>query len=592
MGATDENLKAKNRALGVEIGTESVILLKNDTLSSGNAALPLTKTASGQVLSLGLSANSLVAGGTGSGAANMSTADTNAVPSLNTAIADIIGSSKLINTATLSATGLTTANGERVVTQALWDTWSAQDISAVVYTIKRTSGESSDVPTSIPTTAGSTGYNLSVNEQNLITQGSAFARAKGIPFVVVLNMGTWVRISDWEDKADAIVMAWEQGMGGGTPTARILFGDANPSGKTPTSVPVNITGNAANGQKLNPSEGQFGSSSGATYNEGIFVGYRYYDTFNVPVTYPFGHGLSYTTFGYSEAALDKTTFTGVNDTITASVKITNTGSVTGREVVQFYIGAPGISMVKPVKELKGYGKTDALAPSGIQTISATFDAMSIASYDDQTGNWVIEPGHYVVYFGASSQNIKAVKWFTVNSEIIVKTVDKAAMAPRVTINEIKPTQGVITFDPGHGAAAFQKAYTVGATFNVLPDLPAGYAWRDSVSNDPVNTDSLVPGNQTLIVGAAPIELISDGSTVTASVYFLEEFGGGTPFSVTLILALYDDIGRLVSLDKVTASSSPAVLDVSLPQGGAAFAKAFLWNAGFIPLLDSKKLDLF
>ena len=596
MGATDESLKAENRALGVEIGTESVILLKNGAVAGGKPALPLDKAAPGQLLSLGLAASSLIAGGTGSGAVNMSTADTNAVPSLNTAIANIIGAGSMINTATLSATGLTTASGERVVTQALWDTWAGEEINAVVYCIKRTSGESSDVNgTSIPTTAGSTGYRLSANEQNLITQGSAFARAQGIPFVVVLNMGTWVRISDWEDKADAIVMAWEQGMGGGVPAARVIFGDANPSGKTPTSVPVDVVGNAANGQKLNPSEGQFGSSSGATYLEGIFVGYRYYDTFDVPVTYPFGYGLSYTTFGYSGAALDKAEFAGADGSLTASVIITNTGAVAGKEVVQFYVGAPGVSMVKPVKELKGYGKTDLLDPGESQTISAAFDAMSLASYDDQTGEWVIEPGQYVVYFGASSKDIRAVKWFTVGSEIVVKTVSKNAMAPRVSFTEIKPAQSIVTFEPGGGAAAFRKAYTTGAAYGILPELPAGYAWCKAGGIAVDESTIAAAGSHTLVPGHAPPKLTQEGGLVKATITYAN-YDGGAPVSARLILALYDGAGKMLAMTEAgTASAieagSLASLEVSLAVSGAAVARGFLWDGAYVPLTDSAMLEL-
>ncbi|MCL2152094.1 MAG: glycoside hydrolase family 3 C-terminal domain-containing protein [Oscillospiraceae bacterium] len=594
MGATDPELKAANRAIGMEIGTESVILLKNAQFADDEVALPLDKEPSGKILSLGLAANSLVSGGTGSGAVNMSTADSNAVPSLNTAIANIVGADNLINTATLSATGLTTSSGERVIAQSLWDTWADDDISAVVYCVKRTSGESSDVNgTSIPSSAGDTGYRLSNNEQNLITQGSAFARSKGIPFIVVLNMGTWVRISDWEDQADAIIMTWEQGMGGGAPAASVIFGDTNPSGKTPTSVPIDVVGNAANGQKLNPSEGQFAGSS-ATYNEGIFVGYRYYDTFDVPVTYPFGYGLSYTTFGYSDAALDKAAFTGVGDILTASVKITNTGSVAGKEVVQFYIGAPGVSMVKPVKELKGYGKTALLEPDGSQTVSAKFDAMSLASYDDQAGVWVIEPGKYVVYFGASSQDIKAVKWFTVSSEIIVKTVAKDAMSPRVSFTEIRPTQSIITFEPAQGGDSFKKAYTEGAAFKVLPELPEGYIWFDTKTGRAVNEGSIVAAQGDRTIAAMPLAVSFEGGKIAVSFDYANTTANA--INAMFIIAQYDKAGRMltmVSETEIVAAGASVTIGSSVALANGAYtAKVFLWNGDdYVPLRESVEFEL-
>ena len=532
-GNTDENIMDKNRTLGLEIGEEAVILLKNDSVN-GKPALPLDPGASGTVLSLGYSASRLIGGGTGSGAVNM--ASTDSIVQLHTAIGNIVGSSKFIDSSTC---GFTVTNNDYVIPadSPYREQWADANLSAVIYTLGRSSGEGSDIgPNAAPTGTSDTarrGYRLSVQETNLIDYGSALARSKGIPFIVVINHGTWQVFESWIDKADAVVMAWQMGMAGGVPTARVLFGQANPSGKTPTSVPIDVVGNAPNGALYNPSEGQFGGTGAANpvyYNEGIYVGYRYFDTFNVPVSFPFGHGLSYTTFGYSNAALSKTAFDGAADKLTASVTITNTGTVPGKEVVQFYIGAPGIQMPKPVKELKWYEKTKLLQPGESQTITAEFDAMDLASYSDSgatNGQWLVEEGHHVVYFASSAEDIRATRPFAVASGFVARTVNPGASAPnaanQATLDEnaMLPTQVVVTFEPTTGAS-FKKAYTVmGGTYGYLPELPAGYGWHIKETGEQVMKDSLVAATDvTLIVDEIKmkydvmIEVLEWGSAVT------------------------------------------------------------------------------
>ncbi|MDR0381238.1 MAG: glycoside hydrolase family 3 C-terminal domain-containing protein [Oscillospiraceae bacterium] len=605
-GATDPDMKAENRALGQDIGTEGVVLLKNDSLANGKPALPLDPGASGKVLSLGNAADKLIAGGLGSGSVNMSAADAAAIPTLNAAMAEIIGAN-LINTAALgfsqtasilevkssiaNLTGTTIeARSEMVIPPSQFDAWAAEDVGALTFVIQRGSAEGADVPTE------KGAYYISDAESNIINQASAFARAKGIPFIVVLNMGTWIKVSDWEDKADAVLMMWEQGMAGGRPPARVLFGLESPSGKTPTSVPVDIVGSAPNGQKYNPTEGRFGSSSGSTYNEGIFVGYRYYDTYNVPVAYPFGHGLSYTTFDYVGAALDKAVFADKDDTLTAGVTVTNAGGTAGKEVVQFYIGAPGLSMKKPVKELKGYEKTGTLAPGGSEVIRAEFDAMSLASYDPDTGNWVVEPGHYAVYFAASSQDIREVRSFEVPEEIVVTTVDKNAAAPRVAVDEFDPNSVTVTFAPPRGAA-FQRAYALyGGAYNYLPALPAGYRWVDAGTGAAVEvSDVVTAGDKTFEARRNPIEIVLDGGEATASVIYGND--ASQPANPMLLIGLFDEKDRLLDVGAdiqpgvagmADATDAAVSLRVSLPvTEETALVRAFLWDGdSYEVLLDS------
>jgi beta-glucosidase len=597
-GDSDQDTLSANRALGVEIGEEAVILLKNNTVN-GKPALPLAKDAPGKVLSLGLAANSLVNGGGGSGTVNMTATDAAAVPQLNRAIENIVGVDKLIRTdATVTLTGLTTTSNERVISAGLQAAWTNDtDLSAVIYTLKRTSSEGSDINATTTSQAGNTGYNLHATETNIINVGSAIARAKNVPFIVVLNQGSWSNISSWIDKADAVVMGWNQGMAGGTPIARVLFGDVNPSGKTPTSVPIAVVGTAPNGAKYNPSEGQFGGSGAANpvyYVEDIYVGYRYFDTFNVPVSFPFGYGMSYTTYEYSDATLSKNTFSGIDDTLTASVKVTNTGNVAGKEIVQFYVGTPGVQMNKPVKELKGYGKTKLLQPGESDTITVEFDAMALASYSNKgatDGQWLVEKGHYAVYFAASSQDIRATKSFVVGTDFIAKTVNAGAAAPReaaqeyLDANAIKPVQITVTFKPLPGAVeggSFQKAYsTMGASYGYLPELPLGYGWYIEGTNTKVTVDTVVTdGDKTLEAARDPFVLMGDGRTVKATIY-----DDTSTSPLTFIVALYDEKGKLIESRNSTAPANAYASGITLTLQGDTTGKtisAYLWDEKFVP----------
>jgi hypothetical protein len=262
------------------------------------------------------------------------------------------------------------------------------------------------------------------------------------------------------------------------------------------------------------------------------MGYRYFDTFNVPVSVPFGHGLSYTTFEYSDAKLSSSTFSGGNSKITASVKITNTGEVAGKEVVQFYIGEPGVEIPKPVKELKAYVKTELLEPGQSQVVTAEFDAMSLASYYDSTtafnGQWRVEKGHHIVYFASSSQDIRLTKSFVVNDSFTAKFVSAEACDPSATLkstlfgsNALNPVQIKATFKPLAGALegeSFQKAYTVmGAKYGYLPALPDGYDWYEYPTANVVTENSPVPPANVTLVAGKPTESIKIEASATYSV---------------------------------------------------------------------------
>ncbi|MCB0845737.1 MAG: fibronectin type III-like domain-contianing protein, partial [Bacteroidetes bacterium] len=164
-----------------------------------------------------------------------------------------------------------------------------------------------------------------------------------------------------------------------------------------------------------------GKPSEVKYEEGIFVGYRHYLTNAVEVAYPFGYGLSYTRFSYEKLKLSDKNF---DEKLTASITITNTGEVVGREVVQLYLSAPGESLEKPVAELKGFAKTKMLKPGESQTLTFTLTSRDLSSFDEAQSAWVAEKGEYVVKIGASSTDIKASANFSVSEEKVVERVNK------------------------------------------------------------------------------------------------------------------------------------------------------------------------
>src|SRR5581483_5504301 len=156
-----------------------------------------------------------------------------------------------------------------------------------------------------------------------------------------------------------------------------------------------------------------------TYAEGIYVGYRYYNSFKVKPAYEFGYGLSYTNFSFANLKLNSPAFNGK---ITASVTITNTGKVAGKEVAQLYLTAPKGKLDKPAEELKGYAKTKLLNPGESQTLTFTLHANDLASFNTGQTAWVADAGKYEVKIGASSEDIKLVKPFTLAKSITVEKV--------------------------------------------------------------------------------------------------------------------------------------------------------------------------
>ncbi len=213
--------------------------------------------------------------------------------------------------------------------------------------------------------------------------------------VVVLNAGSPVRM-DWLDKVAAVVQAWYLGQETGNAIADVLFGDANPSGKLPTSFPRRLQDNPA---YINYP----GENGQVHYGEGIFVGYRYYDKKGIEPLFPFGYGLSYTAFAYSNLALSAQEMEPDGD-IQVSLDVQNTGSRAGKEIAQLYVRDVSSSLVRPEKELKAFAKV-ALEPGERTTVTLTLDQEALSFYDPAQKKWIAEAGEFEVLVGSSSRDI-------------------------------------------------------------------------------------------------------------------------------------------------------------------------------------------
>ncbi len=257
---------------------------------------------------------------------------------------------------------------------------------------------------------------ITKTELELLKNVSNVYHDAGKKVVVVVNVGGMWETASWRGYPDAILLAWQPGQEGGHAVADILKGAVNPSGKLPDSFPLKI--------EDVPSAGSFpGEPKDSPYNsfykEGIYVGYRYYDSYDKPVAYEFGYGLSYTSFEYSDLKLSGNTF---SSRISISVKIKNTGKVAGKEVVQLYLSAPATEIYKPVHELKGFAKTRFLKPGESQIIDFELDEHSLASFWSGINSWVADKGAYEVQIGASSKDIRLRAKFNLPQKIIVEKV--------------------------------------------------------------------------------------------------------------------------------------------------------------------------
>jgi beta-glucosidase len=284
-------------------------------------------------------------------------------------------------------------------------------------------------------------FNLSDSERQLITQVCDVYHKAGKQVVVLLNIGGVIETASWKDLPDAILCAWQAGQEGGNSVVDVLSGKQSPSGKFTMTWPVKFTD--AYSSKNFPidedpridmfNQGKKGNVRNVDYTEyeeDIYVGYRYFDSFDVPVSYPFGYGLSYTTFAYSDARIAHK-----DDGYDISVTVKNTGDREGKEVVELYAAAPDSKAAnKPAKELKAFAKTKSLKPGESEKLTFKINAADLASYDEAASAWVVAEGDYQFLVAASATDIKASLKATVKAQ---QTKAHNVLNPQTKMNLLK-----------------------------------------------------------------------------------------------------------------------------------------------------------
>jgi beta-glucosidase len=233
--------------------------------------------------------------------------------------------------------------------------------------------------------------------------------------VAVLVGGSPMEMDAWLEQVPAVLPSWYSGMEGGNAIARVLFGDVNPSGKLPATFPKRLADSPAH---TSGAKGFPGENGTTVYSEGVFVGYRWFDTKNIEPLFAFGHGLSYTTFKYSNLKVVRSGDAN-SPGATVEFEITNTGKRAGAEVAQVYVQDVKASVARPMKELKGFQKM-ALQPGETKTVTVTLDRIALAYFDEKQSSWVAEAGEFKVLVGASARDIRLTGGFSLEQNITWK----------------------------------------------------------------------------------------------------------------------------------------------------------------------------
>lgn len=407
--------------------TEGMVLLKNE-----GQALPIDGTKTISVF--GITSYDFIAGGTGSGDVNKAhTIDlmqglTEGGLKVNAKLANLYKSYKDYQNS-ITAAGPSRGGWfwgkallpEMAVSKTIINV-QAQESDLAIITLGRQAGEGSD-------RQEEGDFTLTDVERKLITDVCNAFHLAGKSVVVVLNMGNVIETASWKAMPDAILLAWQPGQEGGYSVADVLTGKAYPSGKLTMTWPNSLIDlpSSANFPNVRPAAPSFGRRRGndkvefqdyTKHLEGINVGYRHFTTAKESVSFPFGFGLSYTTFAYSKPIVKAT-----KDGLTASITITNTGKNTGKEVVELYVSAPAGGMEKPARELKAFAKTRELKPNQSETLTMKLSLYDLASYNEATQAWETAAGKYTIGFGASVEDIRATAPYNLSKKYSVKCHD-------------------------------------------------------------------------------------------------------------------------------------------------------------------------
>lgn len=370
---------------------EGIVLLKNE-----DKTLPLTG-AKGKVALFGLGSYDFLATGIGSGDVN------------NAHVVSMLEG--LVNA------GYSVQEDLRDMYEGVEDeihispsyaTRRAKDSDMAVITIRRNAGEYKDRHND------EGDFLLTATEKAMLKNVSDAFHKEGKKVIVILNTGGVIETASWKDCTDAIVLAWQPGVEGGNSVVDIMTGKVNPSGKLTMTWPVDYFDIPSSQNFPHDFYGDswrkdwkaydpYKKNTGYTdYNEGIWVGYRYFNTKKERVSFPFGFGMSYTTFAYSDMTVKR-----VKDTFKISVKVTNTGDREGKEVVELYVKAPQSGMEKPERELKAFAKTRLLKSGESEILTMEVAVRDLASFDEGLNCWIADEGSYTFEAGASVEDIRA-----------------------------------------------------------------------------------------------------------------------------------------------------------------------------------------
>ena len=422
---------AAHARLTRETAPEGMVLLKNEPLAGAASAKPVLPLdpAIKRVALFGITSYKFYAGGTGSGDVN------------KPYVVDLcqgLGNAGLQVDDTLTAVFTKYNEYGKVEVEAemghLSTNWffprprlrepqlgpktyqfAAKNNDMAIVTIGRSSGEGGDRAWS--------DFNVNADEVELLKNTVQAFHRVGKPVVVILNVGGVVETESWSHLADAILLAWQPGMEGGNSVADVLTGKTYPSGRLPVTFPCSLedvpsTKNFPKNytywddMELNDAQkAQWPCINETSYEEGINVGYRYFLTNHKAVSFPFGFGLGYTTFAYSQAKVAKK-----GKGYVATVTVKNTGDRAGKEVVQLYVAAPRGTLEKPACELRAFAKTRELNPGESQTLQMTFTGYDLASYDESQQAWVTDGGDYEARFSASAEDCRQSVSFKVKAE--------------------------------------------------------------------------------------------------------------------------------------------------------------------------------
>ena len=413
-------------ALTRQASTEGMILLENK-----DNTLPLKGVKT--VALFGKTSYDFIAGGTGSGDVNkpyvidLMTGLSNAGLTINEDLKQLYRIHKDFNDKANKVSGERKELTELKVSRRSIERLAASNDLAI-FTIGRQAGEGRDRHID-------NDFNLTTDEREMLEDICNAFHTLGKKVVVIMNMGSVMETASWKEMPDALLMAWQPGREGGNSVADVLLGKQTPSGKLTMTFPIMASDV--------PAVNNFPTGTGSKYGdrrrnvdytlheEGIYVGYRYFTTFGKKVSYPFGYGLSYTTFAYSKPVV-KATANG----FTASIVVKNTGNVDGKEAVQLYVAAPNSGLDKPVRELKAFAKTGTLKPGESETLHFHISTYDLASFNEAESEWQTATGKYEVQFGASVEDIRATATF--NNKKMFSSKTNNVLRLNRELKEIKP----------------------------------------------------------------------------------------------------------------------------------------------------------